>query len=90
MTALDPAIVRIENLHAYLEEKGFEVVSGHWLRGQPYPVLYIRPKAQPAAAPDLLIAPHCRCAHSLAAHDGRGLCLVAGCACKVYDPRKER
>jgi len=88
MTFLDPAIVRIENLNAYLREMGFEVVSGHWLRGEPYPVLYIRPKAQPAASPDLLIAPRCRCGHSLISHD-QG-CLLVGCTCSVYDPRLER
>lgn len=86
---MDASIVRIENLHAYLEERGFEVVSGHWLRGEHYPVLFIRPIAQPKAAPDLLLPPRCRCGHGLANHDGQSACLVAGCACRVYDPRKD-
>ncbi len=87
MSILDPAIVRIENLHAWLRQSGFEVVSGHWLRGDPYPVLYIRPIERPHATPDLLIAPACKCQHGLITHDGQGMCLAVGCRCKVYDPR---
>jgi len=90
MSMLDPAIVRIENLKAYLDQEGFEVVHGYWLKSEPYPVLFIRPKDEPQARPDLLLAPVCRCAHGLLAHGGHGQCLMVGCACKVYDPRKEQ
>jgi len=104
VTIKDPSIVRVDNLYVYLEERGFEVVSGHWHKGEPYPVLFIRPISQQAppemasGAPDLSLPPRCRCGHGLMAHEAQGACLVAGCACRVYtcttagacDPRSER
>lgn len=88
MSILDPAIVRIENLNAYLEAQGLEVVRGSWFRGEPYPTLFVRPKGNKTAAVDVVIPPKCRCGHTLAGHDpDGGACLVGACACKVYDPR---
>lgn len=88
MSIIDPAIVRVENLQAWLRQSGYEVVSGEWLRGHSYPVLFVRPIEQPAGQPALLVPPICNCQHGLAVHDGRGgMCLAVNCACNIYDPR---
>jgi hypothetical protein len=41
-------IQRIESLPDFLAAEGLEIVRGEWLRGSPYPVLFVRPKAPPA------------------------------------------
>ena len=84
---VDPAIVRIENLRLYLEAHGLEVVHGSWFRGEPYPVLFVRPVGDKKAPLDVAIPPKCKCGHLLAGHDPDcGICLVGNCGCIVYDP----
>ena len=67
----------IENLPAFLEAEGLEVVRGEWLRGSPYPVLFVRPKSPPAK--------RCTCGHGQIMHDlNVGICLAITCDCPYF------
>jgi hypothetical protein len=73
-------MVKIENLHSFLQREGLEVVRAEWGPHGAYPVLY----TQRVFAPPL--NPCAFCEHAQDVHEGDGACLALDCACEVYCP----